>query len=135
MKVVTFADEKTGEFKHSFSTNDETAVALSTPAGHIAVEGRHDRLSKRYDIAAGKVIEYQPPSPSSDHRWDETSTRWVLNEDVKAKLQAKAAARSQIELLERQQGRALREHALGDAAAADRLKALDDRIAALRKDL
>jgi hypothetical protein len=36
-----------------------------------------DPLSQRVDMATGLVVGYQPPAPSDDHQWDESTKRWL----------------------------------------------------------
>jgi hypothetical protein len=66
--------------------SDDAAIALNTPPDHIAIDGHHDSLSKRVDVANPetidvyvtsdqsdiptkvtryKVVDYEPPAPST----------------------------------------------------------------------
>lgn len=139
MKRYGFYHRETGLLANVvFSTDDENAMlANNTPADHIAIEGHHDSLSKRVDIATGQVIDYQPPAPSADHEWNAETKRWQLNAAVTAKAQARAAALAAIAILEGQSMRPMRELALGIGilGARSRLAAINSQIASLRKSL
>lgn len=56
-------------------------LAANTPAGCIAVPGRHDHLCRRLDTATGHVVPYQPPAPPADEwrtwAWNTLSERWL----------------------------------------------------------
>lgn len=134
--TYAFYDEKTGLFASFHKTfNNAKSLKVNTPDGYIALAGRYDSLSQKVDIATGKVVDYQPPAPSADHVWDGTKKRWLLNEAAANKAAASDAARRAIAQLEASQHRPLREFALGVPGAKERLQALDEQIAAHRKDL
>jgi hypothetical protein len=137
--TYSFYDEITGLFSGRRFSGSERLIVKSTPAGMRAIEGRFDRLSQRVDIATGAVIDFQPPAPDNDHEWRENVVngrpRWVKKASVRAAEQRDKAARSRIAELEASQQRAIREHLLGDAAAAQRLRDIDDEIKSLRSDL
>lgn len=136
MKTVSFADAQSGLFNGMQCTaSTEDGIALNTPKGMIAVEGAHDDLSKRLDLTTGEVIDYQPPAPSADHEWNKATLRWQLSAVARAVQLADAAARATIAAAESAQARAMRELLLGDQSARARLQALDDDIAAARKQL
>lgn len=137
MRVVSFYHKVTGLFhaRHLMSS-DAKAIALNTPADHIALDGDHfDRLSQRMDIKTGKVIDQMPAQPSVDHEWNATDRRWQVKPEVVAREETRRHAILRISQLEQSGIRSLRELALGEAKAADRLKALDIEIAELRKSL
>lgn len=73
MRNVTFYHKDTG-LLHPVTvvTNDDRAVALNTPADHVAIDhpegGRLDHLSQRVDVTTGNVADYQAP-PSPDQEW------------------------------------------------------------------
>lgn len=56
-------------------------LAANTPAGCIAVPGRHDHLRRRLDIATGQIVPYQPPAPADTEwqtwAWDAQSESWL----------------------------------------------------------
>jgi len=137
VRVVSFYHKVTGLFhaRHLMSS-DAKAIALNTPDDHIALDGDHfDRLSQRMDIKTGKVIDQVPVQPSADHEWNATDRRWQVKPEVVAREEIRRHAILRISQLEQSGIRSLRELALGEAKAADRLKALDVEIAELRKSL
>lgn len=124
MKIYSFYDAQTGEFCDFIFSGNEAAIRHNTPQGFRAIEGRYDRYRQRVDVVTERVIDHE-------------------NADVRVaafqRERADERARVQIEGLERAQHRALREAALSDpevrAKAIQRLKNIDDEIAALRGDL
>jgi hypothetical protein len=113
----------------------EECARANAPPGHGVVEGIFDHLSQRVDVATGKVIDYQPPQPSADHEWHAPSKRWLLSDAATQRQARREAALKEIVRLESQQPRALREAALGQAGAVERLRLIDEQIAALRPQL
>jgi len=137
VRVVSFYHKVTGLFhaRHLMSS-DAKAITLNTPDDHIALDGDHfDRLSQRMDIKTGQVIDQVPAQPSADHEWNSTDRRWQVKPEVVAREEARRHALLRISQLEQSGIRSLRELALGEAKAADRLKALDSEIAELRKSI
>lgn len=136
MKSHSFADKETGLFSGvHFSTSNSEMLEANTPAGHFAVEGHYDHLSQRADIATGEVVDYQPPRPSVDHEWNDTTKRWEMSAASQAKIDARSAALAGITALEAQGIRAMREAQLGVAGSQERLAGIDAQIAQLRRDL
>lgn len=136
MNNYSFYDRQTGAIhQRRFSTNDESQLEANTPENHEAIGGHHDHLSKRVDIETGEVVEYQPQAPSADHEWNGEAMRWQLGAAAAGKQARNAAARQRIAQLENSQHRHVREHCLGIAGAAERLKAIDDEIFSLRSQL
>jgi hypothetical protein len=137
IRVVSFYHKVSGMFhaRHLMSS-DTKWIELNTPRDHIAIDGDHyDRLSQRIDIKTGKLIDQVPAQPSDDHVWSATDRRWQLKPEVVAREETRRHAILRISQLELSGVRSLRELALGEAKAADRLKALDSEIATLRKTL
>jgi hypothetical protein len=137
MRVVSFYHKVTGRFhaRHLMSS-DAKSIVLNTPLDHIAMDGDHfDRLSQRVDVKTGKVIDQLPAQPSADHEWNATDRRWQIKPEVVAKEETRRNAILRIKQLELAGLRSLRELALGEAKAADRLRALDTEIASLRDSL
>ena len=133
MSTYSFYHPETGQIHHqAFGTDDARMLKANTPAGYVATPGCLDPLSQRIDVTTGEVVDYQPPSPSADHEWNATTKRWQINAAVTAKAEARRSSLASIAALEVSQDRAIRELALGQAGALDRLKALDIEIAALR---
>jgi hypothetical protein len=136
MKFHSFAHKETGLFNGcTFGTDDPTQLAANVPADHVAIEGVHDHRNKRADVATGEVVEYQPSAPNEDHEWNSATKLWELKPEVAAMRLKRAMALNRIQLLEASQHRHVREHCLGLAGAADRLKEIDAEITALRADL
>src|ERR1700675_463680 len=84
MKIVSFFHKDTGLFNgEQLFASDETAIAANTPPDHIAIEGHHDHLSKRVDLAAhlrwealhDKVAQLQPQDRSQRH--EELDSLWA----------------------------------------------------------
>lgn len=143
----SFYDPKSGLFTGEYyATTDENAVKLNVTDVRPAAAGRHDHLSKKFDLDKKSVVDYQPPAPSADHVWDDKTKRWVLSADAAARAKAKSTAGAAIAQLEASQHRVVRELTLNLAgarafgpgehdAATARLKAIDDEIAKLRTAL
>ena len=93
-----------------------------------------DGAVEREDEAVGR-FDLLPAQPSADHEWNATDRRWQMKPEVLAREETRRHAILRISQLEMSGIRSLRELALGEAKAADRLKALDTEIAALRKSL
>jgi hypothetical protein len=136
MKTVNFYHKETGVLNGThLLASDDGAVALNTPTDHIAIDGHHDHSSRRVDVATGELIDYQPPSPGVDYEWNADTKRWQLSAAVEAWQAARSTALAAITVLEGQGIRAMRELALGQVGAADRLAALDALIGAQRANL
>lgn len=137
LRVVSFYHKVSGLFHaRHLMTSDAKSIALNTPHDHVAIDGDHfDRHSQRIDVSTGKVVDLLSDQPSADHEWNATDRRWQLKAEVVAKEETRRHAILRISQLELSGIRSLRELALGEAKAADRLKALDTEIAALRKTI
>ncbi|MGP8033150.1 MAG: hypothetical protein ACLPQ6_03310 [Steroidobacteraceae bacterium] len=143
MKVFSFYHCETGAVHaQRFSTDLDPVhhphlfrqlIAANTPADHVAIEAALDREAQRMNVATGELVAYQPPAPSTAHEWDTASKRWTLTAAATAAQAARSTALAKIRALEGSQGRAVREAALGVPGAVDRLRSLDERIAALRE--
>jgi hypothetical protein len=120
MKTFSLYEAATGLFTGKrLHCDDEGLLAVRLPAGTLALEGAFDHRRQRMDLATGAIVAYRPPAPSADHEWDDAGKRW----------QVKPARATE------DQGRAVREATLGDAAAMKRLKEIDAEINELRKEL
>jgi hypothetical protein len=117
------------------TTSDESIIALNAPAGHIAIDGHHDSLSKRVNVETGEVVEYQPPAPSAEHVWHDETKRWRLSDGAQAKIDGRAAALARIAALVDSQHQFVREYLLGVAPALERLAAIHDEIGKLSADI
>lgn len=141
MRTWHYFDRSTGLFvgkSVSYPADHPQSEKLATscaPDGCAPIEGVTDYLSQRVDLTTGQVVSWQPPQPSPDHEWNAGTKRWQLTAASAAKASARLSALSEIAALELSQLRALRELALGDSSAVERLKSVDAQVAALRKDL
>jgi hypothetical protein len=136
MKTWHFYDPATGLFTgHRLAATSDSIVEKSTPSGQAAFQfdGQLDWRSTK--IVDGKLVDYQPPAPSADHEWNAETKRWQLIAAASERQARRANAHSRIASLEASQPRILREHALGIAAAAERLLAIEKEISSLRADL
>ncbi len=133
-----FYDLTTGLFRRQrLASSDPALVEANTPPGCGAYAGAVDPESQRIDLATGALVDWQPDQPSSEHEWDPAARRWELTRDAAKREARRIDAEREIERLERQQLRAMREVALdgGNEDAKTRLRAIDDEIAALRPAL
>jgi hypothetical protein len=118
----------------TFASTIEGHHLLNVPEGHGAIEGHHDHLSKRVEGADEnrRIVDWQPPSPSPDHEWDNGTSRWKLSAAAAEKQRKRLAAQARIRELEAAQHRRVRELL---AQNDERLRAMDQEIEALRADL
>ena len=132
---VAFYREDTGLATGQTYQGPVGDLEVNTPVGVVPMkrQGR-PHLKKLKD---GELIDYQPPAPepAADYQWNTESTEWELTAVAHQIKIDDAVARATIDGLEHQQARALREFALGDKTAVDRLKAIDDSIADKRNKL
>lgn len=129
----SFYRTDTGELlSRVLSFTREADVAANTPVGCTAIEGEYDFLSQRVDVVTGKVLDWQPPAPDADHEWNASLRRWMKKAAIVEREMRRAATQAQIDALERQQQRRVRELL---AESDPRLKAIDQQIEALRPDL
>jgi hypothetical protein len=119
----------------TFSSTDASVIDANTPAGCVAIEGDFDPLSQRFDLELGKIVDYQPARPSSDHEWNATARRWQLSAKAAQDEADDAIARDAIARLEQSQLRSMREALLGDAQAKTRIADIDQQIVKLRVKL
>lgn len=139
IRSYSFYHAETGMFAGKIYETDapsDATILREGPPGHSYVEGKHDHLSKRVDVATGTVIDWQPPAPSAEHEWDSDRRRWKLSPAASMKLHRSLEATAQIQHLENDvQPRILREVALGHDGAKERLASLDAEIEQLRPQL
>jgi hypothetical protein len=111
----------------------EQFLALNTPDGCTAVEGRHDPLSARWDEKAQQVVDYQPPAPADDElrtwAWDKEARRWVSQPTLAALKLEQTAAIAQA--LAAEDARSIRPMAELMVALADGLQPTQEAKAAL----
>ena len=136
MKTHSFYDPKTGQLSPYVFSGPDAALALNTPAGLVAIEGRYDHVSQRVDLSGAKpfVIDFQPSRPSDDHEWDVASRRWQLTAEASAREHRRNVARAEIARLVESQHDFIRRSLLG-RGGLDELKTIDDRIVELEKEL
>lgn len=127
MKIWSFYDPATGLFAGLEYVGTPDTLELNTPDGHAHVEGRHDHLSRRVDLATGEVVDHQPPQPSADHEWDGDRKRWRLTEEATERARLRARGLVRMDEIDRQTVQALRELRIDstNTAAAARLQELD----------
>jgi len=137
MKVWSFCDSQSGMLSRRTFSGPDDSIAANTPPGLQAIEGEHDHLSRRVDLATGEVIDWQPPAPSTDHEWNATSRRWELSADAIERAEKLQRAQARINHLELAQLRPLRELVRDpqNAAALARMDEIEAEIAGLRADL
>lgn len=119
-------------------------LAQLLPAGCAAIDGQHDHLSARVDLATRTVVPYQPPAPADDELqtwlWDATAQRWRPVPTLQAlRAQRIAPVQAAIDAQEALQARPLREISVALASgqalppvAVARVAQIDTDIQALR---
>lgn len=167
MKTYSFLRLDNGHFNPGNVTVTRSKhLAKVTPSGCVAIEGEFDYLSCRVDLSvyaeleahraaehadaaaaaaieaellSRLVVEYQPPTPepAEHYEWSATIKRWVKRAEIAAAERASAQARAEIQRLEVQQLRPMRELQLdpNNTDAIMRLDAINTRIAELRPRL
>lgn len=137
MKSVQFFDAATGLWTGVQFRGADDDIAANAPAGSVPLDAVEFPHAMR--LVDGALVEYQPPAPDADHEWNAQTRRWQLSSDAAGRIQRKRAAQDAIEVLERQQARAMREHAIGRGGTAAQLKKrledIDDQITALRSQI
>ncbi len=112
MRRVSFYHRETGLFNGTHLTvSGPEMVRLNTPADHIAIDGHHDALSRRVDVATGQVVDYRP-APNVDRE----------------KAAAAAIVQARTAELERLSGPLVRRLVLGDESARAALQAIEDEV-------
>lgn len=95
MKIWSLCRADTGEFVGRTIACSPAQLAAQTPAGMLAVEGRHDHLCRRLNLQTGEVEPYQPPAPADDDlrtwAWDAEAERWAASPTLTALRLAKLA--------------------------------------------
>ena len=146
MKTRSIYNRGTGFFTGGVVAHNDNSVFGKLEPELGEVEGQHDHLSKRVDLATGEVIEWQPPAPPDTDletfEWDALSEpkrpRWRARPTAKALVRAEnAAIVAQIEREEAKQTRSIRELALTPSSkpAKDALQAIENKVAELRATL
>jgi hypothetical protein len=129
---VLIYNAATGEVLRSFSGSRHMLDEQLRP-GEAFIESAAPVSGTR--IEGGAVVDAAPPAPSPDYEWNAAARRF----DLTPRRQRAEDAKVQIDALERQQLRALREHAIGrggtPAQLRKRLEDIDDQITTLREQL
>jgi hypothetical protein len=135
VRQVSFYHEESGLLSGlQVLASDDKLIELNTPPDHIAIDGHHDHLSRRFDLEKGELVDWQPPQPSTEHEWNDNAKRWHLSAAAQKRNADRAATRARIAELERDvQPGLLRAVALDQDGAKERLAALDAEIACLRE--
>lgn len=140
MRSVSFYHRDTGAIHPvSIVASDESAIALNTPADHVAIDNPvdgsvHDWQSRKVDVKTGEVVDYQPPQPSPNHEWNSTTKRWQQNLATRERESRRRDAHARIAALADEERHLIRRLALNafDAEAKERLAKIDSEIAELR---
>lgn len=139
MSTWSFYDKETGLFDGSSYSCDHDEFVEANARGRGFLEGRFDRLSQRVDVETGDVVGYQPPPPSADHEWDETTKRWNLSAKAQAIIDDHDTAMAEIAEAEKLSGpRPVREALLlilPDGPERQRISAFNDSITVNREKL
>lgn len=107
------------------------AVLLNVPVGMASIDSALVEDWKSQRVVDGTPVDYIPTSPGDDYMWFDDDKRWVLKPEVIERNRIIA----ELNALETKQGRMLRESRLGYEGADERLRALDQEMAALRATL
>lgn len=77
MRTYSIYEIAGGMFTGKTLTCMQEHAKTNVPNGFNIIEGRYDHLSQRVDVNTGKVVDYQPPQPSPNHKWDAITKRWL----------------------------------------------------------
>jgi len=80
--------------------NAETGVFIE---GLKAIEGDFDPQTQRVDPATDRVVDYQPPPPSLQHKWNANAKRWEVDAETARRQKAVEDAKTEINKLEQTQ--------------------------------
>lgn len=125
---VTIYSRESGQVLRSFH-GPAQLLAVQLAKGEAAYEGLLPLHCTRIDLESGQPIVFEPPKPSPDHEWSAERRAHVVRPDALERQRLTG----EIATLEREkQPRILREIALKEAGAEDRLRALNRTIEGLR---
>ena len=96
------------------------------------VDGKHDHLSRKVDVATGQIVDHRPPQPSTEHEWNGDAKRWRLSAAAQTKTDSIAAAKARYAALIEAQHDDVRRALLGDQEAIARLKTIEAEVQTLR---
>lgn len=117
------------------SADVQTVARANAPAGHEPIEGAYDHLSQRVDVPSGKVVDYQPPQPSTDHEWNHVTKRWDLNQAALERLHLANEKRLRLAVLTAKKPDLVSDALLGKEGAMDKLRVADNEIELLKEQL
>lgn len=110
----------TGLFTGQQVAGSPAICAMQATEGFAVMEGEHDHLCRRVDLASGQVVPWQPPKPADTDlqtwSWDEATERWVTTPTPAAIAVEMRASRDQ--LLARSDWVVTRATELGEAVPA-----------------
>lgn len=113
MKTWHLYDKHTGLFTGRAFQGLENALKGNVPEGFGARSDVDDWQSQKVDFASGEIIDHQPQAPDSFHEWNAETKRWQLTAEREQQIAEDAAARRQLEELDRKAVRAIIEDRLG----------------------
>ena len=110
----------------------QEAATKSTPLGCGVVDGHYSELC--YKVVDGLITYFEPIPPGDGYVWDLNISKWRRSENESLKDRAKAKALEDIELLEKQQLRPLRELVINPNSgdAKKRVSEIEGQIDTLR---
>jgi hypothetical protein len=77
----SFINISTDLFYPATYSGPENYLVLNTPDNCMAIEGKYDHLSQKWDPTTETVVDYQPPKPDDDQwqtwSWDVNIKRWI----------------------------------------------------------
>jgi hypothetical protein len=120
MKTISFYHKDTGIISSYKVTGDDELAKQNTPIDHIAIDGYHSHLVKKFDLETKSIVDYVPPPVTEEQD----------------KIANSAAARIRIRQLENAQPRIVREMLLyPNDGHIKKLWDIENEIENLRKDL
>jgi len=139
MKTYSFYHRGTGILHSSklMTTVDSSAhLEAHTPLDHVVIDGELDHLSQRVDLSGDtpRIVDYQPPQPSSEHEWNAQTKRWQLSAGASARETRRAENERRIAELRTSQHDHVRRFILG-RGGSEELRAIDAEIDALSAEL
>jgi hypothetical protein len=95
-----------------------------------------DPLAQRVDVSTGQVVDFQPPSPGSDHEWNPSLKRWVLTAAANKARDDARVREMRMATLNQEQHTLIREVLLNptNAVAREALTNLHAELATLERD-
>ncbi len=75
--IYSLYSKTTGLFTGTILNCPEPYLDQNIPEGQSCLLGLYDPLREKVDPLTGSVGDYQPPSPSVNHVWEEETKTWV----------------------------------------------------------